>query len=106
MKLGDVVFVKTSEEPVTVIGTRKMQPEEVGKKFPESYHGSGDVVIVRRPVMLPDEGMQYKFFDFLAEELETSEQQANRMYANIINRQKLAMNDMPMESLSKLIKPS
>lgn len=89
--IGDVAYVRTSEEPVLVLGTRKIRPEEVGKKFPEIYDGPDEVVTVRRPVMTDANGISYQLWDFLGVELETHAQQSQRLYDKILERQKLAM---------------
>lgn len=106
MKIGEVVYVKTSEEPVLVVGTRKLETRELGGTFPEVYSGSGEVVVVRRPQMTEATGIKYVFFDFLKEELESSEEQTQRLYAKILERQKIAMADASMEPLNRLVKPS
>lgn len=84
-----------------VVGTRQLAQGELGKTFPDVYKGAGEVVVVRRPIMTDATGIQYKFFDFLSEELETSEQQSQRLYQKIIERQKLAMAEIPQPQFSK-----
>lgn len=102
--VGEVMYVRTSEEPVCVLGIRKIRPEELGKKFPEIYEGSGDVITVRRPVQTEANGITYQLYDFLSEELETSEEQSHRLYAKILERQKLAMSEM--SAPQPFVKPS
>jgi len=89
-KTGDLLYVKSTDEPVVVIGSRKLS--EVDKVFPQDvYNGSGVVVVVRRPIV-SESGVQYKFFDFLAEELESYTDQGKRLYNRIKERQSLAMD--------------
>lgn len=102
-QIGEVLYVKTSEEPVLVLGTRKVHDSEIGKKFPEIYHGSGEVVTVRRPIQT-SEGLTYMLYDFLAEELETETQQNQRLYSKLVERQKLAQAEFGMPTI--VSKPS
>jgi hypothetical protein len=67
IEVGKVVFVKTTQEPVFVVSVRDT-PDEA---FPKTVH-------VRRPVMT-DDGIQHQFGDFFLEELESPEQQRDRM---------------------------
>jgi hypothetical protein len=110
MNVGEVVYVKSSEEPVIVLNVRKLRNEELGKKFPAEYNGPDTVVTVRRPQMTESQGITYQIYDFLQVELETSAEQSNRLYAKIIERQKLAMSEVnadgPFGSPSKIVKPS
>lgn len=103
-KPGTVLYVKTSEEPVLFFASRPINEADRGK-FPE-YSGTGEVVIVRRPVMTETSGISYKFYDFLAEELESDDEQTKRLFGRIMSRQKLAMGDMETPSFHTAGKPS
>jgi hypothetical protein len=106
-KMGDVVYVKSTEEPVTVFLTRPARSEEFdGKKFPQEIEGPYDVVVVRRPVMREGE-IRYAFFDFLAPELESEPEQTQRLYTKIKSRQEIAMQDFgePGQAVASLKKP-
>lgn len=105
--IGEVMYVRTSEEPVCVLGTRKIRPEELGKKFPETYNGTGDVIVVRRPVMTDATGITYQLWDFLSEELETEDEQSKRLFNKIMSRQKLTSQEMGLDlPFNKPVKPS
>jgi hypothetical protein len=100
VKIGDVVFVKTSDEPVLVLGHRKVLDSELGKKFPEVCAGA-NVIIARRPTQTEAAGLGYQLFDFLEVELETRSDHSQRIYDGILERQKLAMADLPQNQFSK-----
>lgn len=68
-KAGDLLYVRTTEEPTTVIAIRKLNPGD--KRFPAEYSGSGIIVVVRRPIIRDGGVENYVFYDFLAEELAT-----------------------------------
>jgi hypothetical protein len=92
-QIGDVVYVKSTEEPVVVMQTRQADAAEFdGKKFPVGYSGNQEVVVVRRPVM-SEGGIRYAFFDFLKVELESSDEQTQRLYQKIKSRTELAQAD-------------
>lgn len=75
-KTGEVLYVRTTEEPVCVIAERELSSSD--KRFPLEYNGTGTLVVARRPV-ISDGGVQrYEFFDFLEEELETGFEQTAR----------------------------
>lgn len=79
--IGTVLYVKTTEEPTVFIAAHRLGPQEKSL-FPEN-NGSHMVYVVRRPVGSEQYGLQYKFFDFLAEELETFEEQNKRRMARV-----------------------
>ena len=80
-KTGTIMYVKTTDEPVLVVGSRPLNPKE--NVFPtDVYSGSGTVVVVRRPIQT-ENGITYKFFDFLAEELQTLEEMDQRRLDHI-----------------------
>lgn len=66
-KVGDVMYVKTTEEPTLYVASRKLAPGD--KRYPMEYAGSGEVYIVRRPIIQDGGVANYVFFDFLSEEL-------------------------------------
>lgn len=65
IKPGDVVTVKTTDEPVFVLELKNEEPAHEGF--------SGVVVLVKRP-LLTQNGVDYKVHEFLLEELTTSEE--------------------------------
>lgn len=91
-KYGDVVYVKSTEEPVTVIGTRPIKDDE-RSKYPD-YPEVQTVVTVRRPVMKESTGISYAFFEFLDVELESGSDQTNRLFAKMKERQELIQDEM------------
>lgn len=95
-KYGDVLYVKTTEEPVLVVGTRTVGDSEVD--YPKLIDPDAEVVVVRRPIGSQENGIQYKFFDFLATELETYEEQAKRRYVRLMDNHKIAMAEENMVS--------
>lgn len=66
-KVGDILFVKTTEEPTLYVASRRLSPGD--KRYPAEYAGSGEVFVVRRPIIQDGGVSNYVFFDFLAEEL-------------------------------------
>lgn len=106
-KLGDVLIVKSVEEPVTFITERKMTDED-RKRIPVGTQCEGTIYVVRRAVFSPTQGIAlgYKYFDFLKEELETSSDNAKRQLARLKERSELAMGDFDMggSNLDKLVK--
>lgn len=69
IKPGDVVTVKTTDEPVFVM---KVNMGEVNPELPEF---SGVTVTVKRP-LLTQNGVDYKIHDLLLEELTTYEERS------------------------------
>ena len=99
---NEVLFVRTTEEPVQVIATRQMHEDELGKIFPAHYKGPGKLVTVRRPIVSDANGISYKFFDFLAEELQTAEERAQTQLKDLKLRQALAMGEIgSLDTLDK-----
>ena len=94
---GTILYVKTTEEPVTVIASRPMN-ETDAKHFPPSYEGSKVLIVVRRPIFSDSAGIRYAFFDFLSEELESGEEKARRLYESIKARQGMVMEDPEFQS--------
>ena len=68
-KTGEVLYVKSTEEPVIVIAERKLASGD--KRFPMEYEGSGLVVVVQRPIIADGGVARYEFYDFLDEALAT-----------------------------------
>lgn len=68
-KTGDVLYVRTTEEPVCVLAERQLSPGD--KRFPAEYEGTGNIVVVRRPIIVDGGVANYVFYDFLEEELST-----------------------------------
>lgn len=68
-KVGEVLYMKTTEEPLLFVASRKLSPGD--KRFPAEYEGSGEVYIVRRPIIQDGGVASYVFFDVLAEECAT-----------------------------------
>lgn len=88
---GDVVYVKSTEEPVTVMAIRPAVEDEFdGQKFPRGFTGDKEVIVVRRPVMTEAQGIRYAFFDFLACELESQGEQNARLFSRLMARKELA----------------
>lgn len=90
-KLGDVLYVRSVEEPVTFIKEREVIPSD---NFPDGVQDH--VYIVRRAQMSPENGVVvgYRFFDFLASELETAQEQSQRIFSRMKERQELAMSGL------------
>jgi hypothetical protein len=90
-KIGDVLYVKTTDEPVLVVATRQMN-ESDSKRFPAN-EGCGTIIIVRRPVSTDSQGIRYQFYDFLAEELQTADERAQAYYENLKKRRDMVLQD-------------
>lgn len=111
---GQVLYVKSTEEPVTVVGTRAVSEDDFAThKFPREYQGSGVIIIARRPVISEANGVRYAFFDFLEEELETDQGSSQRLYDRIKFREALAMKELESNNTptgaavaSRLVKPN
>lgn len=94
-KIGEVLYVKSTEEPVAFIASRKSP----------WYHYGTVLYLVRRPVVSDTRGIKYVMAEFLAEELETAEEQTHRLMGRMKSRQALAMGEFePLETHGK--KPS
>lgn len=103
---GEILYVKSTEEPVTFLRARKVHfYDSLGLQL---NGASGQVYIVRRPIVSDIKGISYKFAHFLAEELETSEEQTARLFAKVKSRQAIAMGEYqePMEMPFPTKKPS
>lgn len=81
-KSGTIAFVKTTEEPVFVLGVSKNAGQL--DSVPDL---SDDVVRVRRP-LATTEGLKYQYYDFYAEELESAEDKHQRYYNEMSGRVK------------------
>lgn len=102
-KIGDVMFVRSTEEPTVFIAER---PQDKDDNFP-LHEGSGRVYVVRRPSGAPQSGIQtYKFFDFLAEELETQKESHERNIKSLKMRQELLLAEMSGDQVDLSQKPS
>jgi hypothetical protein len=77
MKLGDLMFLKSSEEPVVVLAL-----DQIIEDHPTSK------VTVRRP-LITTEGTQYAIAEFFRFELETPEEQDIRKIEDIKRRHRL-----------------
>lgn len=93
---GDILYVKSTEEPVTFLRARNVHfYDSLGLQL----NGSSKIYIVRRPVVSDIWGISYKFARFLAEELETPEEQTSRLFAKVKARQQLAMGEFQEDGL-------
>lgn len=92
---GNVVYVKTTEEPNLILKTEQQAP---------AYEGfSGEVVYVRRP-LVTDQGIKHINDVFFAEELETPEDKHFRVYndlAGVRETFKGQAKDDPLTNLSR-----
>jgi hypothetical protein len=93
-KIGDVLYVRTTSEPVLFVSER---PQDADDNFP-SHQGSHQVYIVRRPCPATAGIQTYKFFDFLQEELETAKESQAREVHSLKLRQDLLMAEMAGEA--------
>jgi hypothetical protein len=73
--VGEVLYVKSTEEPITPVATRKVNFGD--KRFPSECEGM-DIVVARRPVIADGGVQRYEFYDFLACEVETGFEQTAR----------------------------
>lgn len=85
--IGEVLYVKSTEEPVLFHSARKRAWYDIF--LPETT----GIYRVRRPLVNPHGGVTYKISTFLAEELETESEQANRLFTKFKQRQALSMSD-------------
>jgi hypothetical protein len=88
---GEVVYVKTTEEPSLVFGVRPFEDKDRGN-FPD-FVEIKELVVVRRPIVTENGSIHYKIFDFAPFELETALEHSKRLYNNLKERQALAMGD-------------
>lgn len=92
-KTGEVLYVKTTEEPVCVLAERKLSPGD--KRFPAEYAGEGIVIVARRPI-IADGGVQnYVFYDFLADELATDYEMTAMRIQRLKAGQELYREELP-----------
>lgn len=92
-KVGDVLYVKTTEEPTLYVASRKLSPGD--KRYPVEYAGSGEVYIVRRPIIVDGGVANYVFFDFLSEELATGFEMTAMRIQRLKEGQELYREEMP-----------
>jgi hypothetical protein len=69
-KIGEVVYVRTTEEPCLAVAERKLSIGDT--RFPKEYAGSGLIIVVQRPIIADGGVARYEFYDFLEEALATS----------------------------------
>ena len=77
IEVGQVVYVKTTDEPVFVVAI-----DAKSDRLPtlvDTGKFSGTMVAVRRPV-LTESGIEHRFDDFLIEELESRQDKEQRVF--------------------------
>lgn len=84
-EIGDILYVKTTEEPVVFHSERKLRWYE--KLYLPATRA---IYQVRRPIAHPSRGLRYVLHTFLAEELETASEQSARIFGIHKTRQTLA----------------
>lgn len=85
-ELGQILYVKTTEEPTSFQGERKA-------KWYEPYPKGTVLYRVRRPQVVNGGAITYKFAVFTSLELETEAEQTQRLYQKFKQRQMLASED-------------
>jgi hypothetical protein len=88
MQIGEVLFVKSTEEPTMVHSLRARRWYEIW--LPKATAG---VYTVRRPLVNPHGGVTYKITQFLVEELETESEQSARLFQRFKQRQAMSMSE-------------
>jgi len=86
--IGEVLYVKSTEEPVLFHSSRKRAWYDFAVPS-----GTAALYTVRRPLVNPHGGVSYVVSTFLAEELETDSEQSARLYSKFKQRQSLTMSE-------------
>lgn len=97
-RTGEVLYVKTTEEPVCVLAERRLSAGD--KRFPMEYEGEGLIVVVRRPIIASGGVSNYVFYDFLAEELATGMEMTAMRIQRMREGQELYRDEMGPEGPS------
>jgi hypothetical protein len=92
-KTGEVLYVRTTEEPVSVLAERRLTPGD--KRFPAEYEGSGTIIVVRRPIIADGGVSNYVFYDFLEEELASGMELTAMRIQRLREGQELYREEMP-----------
>ena len=97
-KTGEVLYVKSTEEPTIVIAERKLTPGD--KRFPAEYEGSGLIVVVQRPIIADGGVSNYVYYDFLDECLATGMEMTALRIQRLREGQELYREEMSPEGPS------